>query len=1321
MEFRILGPLEVHGEFGAVVLGGVKPRVVLAVLLLHPNEPVSAERLALALWGEDAPAAATKTVQVHVSRLRKALGDPEAVATTPAGYRLRVRPDELDAERFERGVEAGRDALDAGQPEHAAVLLREALELWRGPPLAGLEFEPFVRAEIARLEEQRLAALEMRVEADLAAGGHAAVVSEVRQLLAEYPTRERLAAQLMLALYRSGRQSEALEVYRKARDVLVGELGVEPGPELQRLHEALLAQDPSLELQTPALVLPRELDADTAPPLVGRDGELDRLREHWEAARIGAGRLVTLRGAEGMGKTRLAAELAGEVHRSGGVVCHLAARGPRGARVAALVELRDAARPTLVVVDDADRAGAEVAAALAGLVAALAGAPVLVLVCGRDAAALARLQPHDALVLEPLGAGAVRAIAAGREVPADWLLDGGGVPRRVHELVSGWVRREAARRVGTAAGRTAAGRAELRAMEAELTDGVIELQAARDTAAADDAPVVCPFKGLACFEVADAPYFFGRERLVAELVAGLVGAPLLGVVGPSGSGKSSVVRAGLLPALAGGVLPGSETWARVIMRPGEHPLSELKTARARALAAGSRVVLAVDQFEETFTACRDEPERAAFIADLAVGDHDARVVVLAIRADYYGRCAAYPELSGLLAAHHVLVSAMRHEELRRAVERPALRVGLRIEPELTDALVGDVEHEPGALPMLSTALLELWQHRHGRLLRLATYEATGGVRGAVARHAEDAFRQLDSAQQTVARRMLLRLAAEDASGAVERRRVPLAELDSDDEDAARVVALLTDQRLLTVGAGTVELAHEALLREWPRLRGWLEEDAEGRRLHRHLADAAREWDARGRDAGDLYRGARLATALEWRAHHEPDLNRTEQAFVIAARNAEQSEFHAARARRRRAVTLAIALLTVIAGISTILAVRGIQRARFEQRVADSRNLATRALGHLGDDAALAALLGLEAYRREPTFEARSAVLYALPALGIDRQFGRPLEHGAPLKAVAMSRYGRTLASAADDGTIRLWDLRARRQVGAALNNGSAVLSVSLSPNGRTLAAGGAAGLRLWNARTHRPLGGLLAGHVAAVRSVAFSPDGGTLASGGADGTVWLWDATRKRPIGAPFDAGSGPVNGVAFNHDGKTLATADQDGTVRLWDVDARRPLAALKGHTGFVNAVAFSVNGDVLASAGQDGSVWLWDVGARRPLGLPLTGHTAVIDSVAFSLDGKTLATASADRTVRLWDVAARQPLGAPLEAHTGRVSAVTFSSRDRRLVSAGEDGTIRLWDPILWSDDREALERRVCGATRRSLTHAQWAEFLPERPYHETCPGQS
>jgi cell division protein FtsL len=307
------------------------------------------------------------------------------------------------------------------------------------------------------------------------------------------------------------------------------------------------------------------------------------------------------------------------------------------------------------------------------------------------------------------------------------------------------------------------------------------------------------------------------------------------------------------------------------------------------------------------------------------------VVVLTIRADFYGRCAAYSRLSSLLAANHVLVGPMCREELRQAIEGPAARADLRIEPELVQALVDDVADEPGALPLLSTALLELWQRRDGRRLRHIVYQQTGGVRGAVGRLAEDAFGQLDGPQQTVARSVLLRLVAEGASGTVERRRVSFAELDiEDDADAGRVISLFTDRRLLTVSTGSVEVAHEALLREWSRLRDWIEEEREGLRIHRRLTIAAREWQRLGRDRDALYRGNRLTEATEWQAESKSPLSTLERGFLEASETSRRDQ----RRMRRDRIRLGVAGLIVAVAAITAAAVVALNQGREAERQRD---------------------------------------------------------------------------------------------------------------------------------------------------------------------------------------------------------------------------------------------------------------------------------------------------------------------------------------------------------------------------------------------------
>jgi WD40 repeat protein/DNA-binding SARP family transcriptional activator len=1290
MEFRILGPFDVRTESGPVALGGTKPRAVLAVLLMHPNEPVSAERMAIALWGEDAPESAVKTVQVHVSRLRKALGDGDVVATTPAGYCLRVRPGELDAERFEHLVEDGRRALAEGRAEHAAKVLREALVLWRGPPLAELALEPFAPAEIARLEEQRLAALEARVEADLAAGREAELIGELQHLVAEHPTRERLAGQLMLALYRCGRQADALNAYRDARQTLVERVGVEPGPELRRLHQAILQQDASLEPRpTAGSDLPPELDAGAAPALEGRSDELSWLRERWEQARSGTGGLVTLVGERGIGKSRIMAELAGEAHAAGSAVSYLVGEGPANRILDALASVHAATRPTLLVVDDADRAGPEVLSALRGLTRALETTPVLVLGGVEDARVAAGIG-GDRLSLAALDVEAVRAIAvryapsqASEGVPAEWLHDASdGLPLRVHELAGQWARREAARKVGVTAGRAAAGRAELRAMETELAGGVVDLQRAHEQVAMvrgdDDAHVVCPFKGLASFEAADAEYFFGRENLIALLVARLVGAPMLAVVGPSGSGKSSVVRAGLLPALVGGVLPDSEHWTQTVMRPGEHPMVELENA-VTGLRRDMRMALVVDQFEETFTTCRDEEERGEFISALVSGAQDPHVravVVIAIRADYYGRCAAYPELASLLAANHVLIRSMRPDELRRAIELPAQRAGLRVEPELTDALVADTEDQPGALPLLSTALLELWQRRRGRRLRHADYEHTGGVRGAVARLAEDAFERLDDEQQIVARSVFMRLAGEGADGTVERRRVPLAELEtSGSEDAGRVVALLTDQRLLTVSEGTVEVAHEALLREWPRLRGWIEEDREGLRVQRRLTAAAQEWDRVDRDADALYRGSRLTEALEWRTRREPTLNPLEREFLDASAARRQRD----RAGRRHRIELAFAALAVALAAITIVAIvalyqgreagRQRQTAERERNVAVSRVLASESANTLDADPELGLALAMWAFDTSPTRQADVALRNA--TLAFRQRTALPAD-SLTARTAAYSPNGTRVVTGGDNGIARVWDIATRRTVAKMDAGHGPVSTARYSPRGQTIAVGFGDGTLLLTDRSlARPRELLHKG--SKVESVAFDRSGDRIAAALDDGTVRVLAPDGGGPP-VTLRGHRGAVLGVDISADGGRVVGAGEDRSVRLWSVAAGGEGRVIhSGKTGEAD-VRFSPDAAVVVGAGNDGWLRLWDAstGAEKRRERVASRE---LSAAAFSQDGRRYAVAGTDGVIRVWSIVGGPPV-AVLRGQRSQVYDIEFGPTNDRIVSAGDDGTARVWN---------------------------------------------
>jgi WD40 repeat protein/tRNA A-37 threonylcarbamoyl transferase component Bud32 len=882
---------------------------------------------------------------------------------------------------------------------------------------------------------------------------------------------------------------------------------------------------------------------------------------------------------------------------------------------------------------------------------------------------------------------------------------------------------EASRLLVDVASRAAAGRSDLSEVEAELAGKVIDLQLAREQARVLSDPTtlarvtaegICPFKGLASFEPVDADYFFGRERLVAELVARLVGAGFLGIVGPSGSGKSSVLRAGLLPALAGGVLPGSGSWRRLLMRPGHRPLEELRRVLVSgatdplaealdALPADGRLLLAVDQLEELFTACRSDAERAAFADALARAAADPRgraVVVVALRADFYGRFAAYAGLAELLGANQVLVGPMQASELRRAIELPASRVGLRVEPELSDALVDDVEGEPGALPLLSTALLELWQKRQDDTLTLAAYRSSGGVQGAVARLAEGTYARIPDERKPIARAIMLRLVGESEAHEPVRRRAPLAELDLErDSWVTDVLATLADSRLITVGEGSVEVAHEALLREWPRLSEWIEEDTEGRRLRRHITQAANEWSTAGRDQSELYRGARLAAALDWSTDHAFEMNELEREFVAESREASEQDQKRVRRTNRR-------LRALLAGVAVLLAAALAGGAfalvqRREARSAETAQLAQRlgAQALVEEDLDLSLLLARQAVAIDDSPQTRGYLLQdLLRAQAVVRIL--PGRIGAsPLRGIGVSPDGKTLVVfRAGDGVL-FFDTGTLEQVVEPYPFGPETLAYS--PDGHRLALGGYVGfdgvgyLRLVDARTRKRLAQVRLGRTVPNR-LAFTRDGSKLVvvESVAEGTTsWITirDASTLEQIGAPIvpkgftgrwlsQLWTDPS--VALTPDGHSLVTTSEAGELTWWDLESRtktrvigidpgyRALAlspdgrsagiglddgielidlrteAVRTSRGTLASspiwLQFAPDGETIVSTSRDGTVTVWDADSLTPEET-LRGHSDSVWQPVFSPDGKTLYTTSSDGSAIAWDLSRKRRLGRP------------------------------------------------------------------------------
>ncbi|HEU5469255.1 MAG TPA: helix-turn-helix domain-containing protein [Actinophytocola sp.] len=827
---------------------------------------------------------------------------------------------------------------------------------------------------------------------------------------------------------------------------------------------------------------------------------------------------------------------------------------------------------------------------------------------------------------------------------------------------------------------------------------------------AESGETVSPYLGLARFEPGDRDRFFGRDRLVDSLLTMVREQRFVALVGPSGSGKSSLLRAGLIPALGNTANPATIR----ILTPGTHPASQYADL-VRAADDAPETVVIVDQFEELFTLCRDLREQDRFIGLLlAARRPQSRLrVVVAIRADFYGRCAEHRRLATAVARAHLLVGPMTRGELREVIVKPATAEGLVVERALTARLIDEVAGEPGGLPLLSHVLAETWQRRRGRALTMEGYEAAGGVHGALTRTAEDFYVRLSSAQAAVARRLLLRLVTPGQDGPDTRRPAKRVELiDTAPDDATVVLDQLARARLVSLDGDTVDLAHEALITAWPRLKNWIENDRERLRFHQQLAVAAHAWAELGHESGALYRGARLVLTRDWLATDgaEDDLSPAERAFVTASIHAEDAERAATVRNHRRLRLLAGALAVLLVAATTMGVVALDQRRRADQvaKGATSRQLAAQALGLFETQPGTAMLLATEAYRIAPTTEARSALL-TITAHGAYQ--GELTGHTDAISRIAFSPDGKRLASVSKDHTLALVDLQRRDHRTVLTEHNTWLRALAFSPNGQLLATGGDDSMvMLWNANTGTPVA-TLAAHTRAVKAIAFSPDGATLASASLDHTVVVWDLHTRLPI-RRLVGNTGPAQTVAYSPAGDMLATGGGQGAITLWDSTTGAKLATITAHTRSVDSLAFSPDGALLASTGPDQTVKLWDTVRRAPVAT-LTGHSDEVRVVAFSPDGRTLASAGHDRTIILWDLAHRSlrvrltghanfiytlafhphlpllasgeensrvilwdPTRIPLTGHTETVTAIGFSPDGRTLASASADRTVLLWD---------------------------------------------
>ena len=857
----------------------------------------------------------------------------------------------------------------------------------------------------------------------------------------------------------------------------------------------------------------------------------------------------------------------------------------------------------------------------------------------------------------------------------------------------------------------------------------------------------CPYLGLTAFSEDDADRFFGRESLVGELVARVKESRSVVIAGPSGSGKSSLVRAGLIHALKQGALPNSDRWLYATPTPGRDPIESLAVAMSRLTKSpdankylrehssepsalheliesqlsdrkDQRAVIFVDQFEEIFTQVFKEDERLAFLNLLtyaAMTERGRVTVLFALRSDFVSNCATYPQLNACLNQQFMQVGAMQPDELVSAIARPALQVGLRIDPDLVAQIVNDMRDEPGALPLMQFALKDLFDARQAKgdviALTLNDYLARGGLRKALERHADVAFSQLSENEQRLARTIFSGLIEIGRGTQDARRTAAFDELVPVNIDAAQVrlvVQKLADARLITTDKQdrreTVTIAHEALIEAWPWLHRLVNENRETIALQNQIAEDAEEWQASGHDASYLYSGARLATAREDLAGRKIILNELAQQFVEVS----SSTFESARHRRRRLIQGIISGLVIISLIFAGLSAWAVSsqqsasraaadalsakstseasaaneaaakstaqanavEAQHQQQLSRSRELAAVALGQIDIDPERGLLIAIEAEKEADIYEAQDALRQLVFASGV-RAVLRG--HESVVNGAQFSPDGSQIVTASRDGTARVWAATTGEELAVLRGHTAEILDAQFSLNGKQIAtASDDRTARVWNAATGEELT-ILNGHVGTVWRARFSPDGRQIVTASSDQTARVWDVATGKELVALRGHESAVID-AQFSPDGRRIVTASFDRTARVWDAATGEELTMLNGHEDTVWHAQFSPDGRQIVTASSDLMARVWDVATGRELAV-LHGHESDVIDAQFSTAGKQIVTASKDETARVWDAVTGKEQ-AVLRGHKGRIASAQFSPDGRQVVTSSYDWTARIWD---------------------------------------------